>query len=196
MAAWVKGHAGTKRASTPMGNGAGRVPSSPSFPVLGSTVVSIRANGVFLNPQYRVCEWQKLVVEGKYPYPEERKTRNKPARFCNFFCVNLRTPNIWGLIFKFYPKMRQAGLSIFLSLFWEHLERRQTYPVLPPVTASNCLANRRQLITFSPGLSPLCHTCCGCNLTVVASKSSQWGCPRKCQSVVVPFPSAVRQHFV
>lgn len=89
MAALVKGHAGTKRASTPTDNGAGRVPSCLSFPLLGS-----RVNGVFLDLQHRACEWPKLVGEGEHPSPEETKRRNKPSRFCNFFSVNLRTPNI------------------------------------------------------------------------------------------------------
>lgn len=60
---------------TPIGNGAGSVPSSPSFPVLGSTVVCIRVAGVFLDPQYRACEWKKLIGEGEHPYPEDREKK-------------------------------------------------------------------------------------------------------------------------
>lgn len=102
--------------------------------------------------------------------------------------MNLRTPNNWGLIFKFHPKIRQAGLSSFLSLFWEHLEGWQTYPALPPVTTSNCLANRRQLITSSPGLSPLCHTCCGCNSTVVQGRAPSEAVPGNFGLWWSPFP--------
>lgn len=84
MAALVKGHAGTNRASIHMDNGTGRVPSCPSFPALGSTMVCIKINGMFLDHQYRACEWQKLVGEDEHPYPEERERRNKPSRSCNF----------------------------------------------------------------------------------------------------------------
>lgn len=82
-----------------MDNGAGRARSCPFFPVLGSTMVCISINGVFLDPRHKAYEWQQLVGEDGPPYPEETERRDKPSRFCNFFSVNLRTSNIWGLNF-------------------------------------------------------------------------------------------------
>lgn len=64
-----------------------------------STMVCISINGVFLDPRHKAYEWQQLVGEDGPPYPEETERRDKPSRFCNFFSVNLRTSNIWGLNF-------------------------------------------------------------------------------------------------
>lgn len=83
-----------------------------------------------------------------------------------------------------------------LSLFSGNIWRESKSRVSPPVTASNCLASRRQFITSSPGLSPLCRMCwmqqcCGDKEELPASLSQEVS-----ESVVVSFPPAARQCFV
>lgn len=130
---------------------------------------------------------ERANTPNKYKWREEINLQGFPTPLAE-------NPKHLGSSFSISSKY-EIGRSVQLCLsFLDTFGGTVGIPrVSPPITPSNYLAGRRQLIVSNPGLPPPCHACAECRGAVVARNNPQ---PRAVLEAMVSLPPAVWQACV